>query len=162
MAGVVDPVTNTTTFTKQPDHILVEMELINRQLDDHNNRFTAMERNVSLLSLSVLLSPSAQMQLASPTVAETSEGEATHCFPSRGALLLVRTSTPVAFVSHDRAAPLCVQIGTTLCAIAMPRPPLLPSALTITHTHVAARARVTIASKAGVHFVVTATAKDRT
>jgi hypothetical protein len=74
MAGVVDPPT-TTTFTKQLDRILIEMELINRRLDDHDNHITAMERNVSLLSLLVPSPPSAQLQPASPMVAETSEGE---------------------------------------------------------------------------------------
>jgi hypothetical protein len=52
MVGAVDP-TTTTTFTKQLDRIHVEMELINRRLDDHDNRTAAMERNVSLLSLLV-------------------------------------------------------------------------------------------------------------
>jgi hypothetical protein len=60
MAGVVDPAT-TTTFTKQLDRILVEMELITRRLDDHDNCIAAMERNVSLLSLLVLSPPSAQL-----------------------------------------------------------------------------------------------------
>jgi hypothetical protein len=60
MAYVVDAAT-TTIFTKQLDRILVEMELINRRLDDHDNRIAAMERNVLLLSLSVLSLPSAQM-----------------------------------------------------------------------------------------------------
>jgi hypothetical protein len=95
-------------------------------------------------------------------VAETSEGEATHCFPSRGALLSAHTPAPAACVSHDRVAPAHVQIGTNLCVTAMPRPPPLPSALAVTHTHVAAHARATAASKSHVHSGVTATAKDRT
>jgi hypothetical protein len=46
--------------------------------------------------------------------------------------------------------------------IAIPRQPPLPSALAITHTHVAAHARVTAPSKARGHYSVIATTKEHT
>jgi hypothetical protein len=70
-------------------------------------------------------------------------------------------TTVAAHISHDRDAPVHIQIVTTLHAIAMPRLPPLPSTLAITHTHVAARARVAAASKARVHSGVATTTKDR-
>jgi hypothetical protein len=135
MASAADPVT-TTTFIEQLDHILVEMELINRRLDDHDNCIATMERNVSLQSLLVPSPPSAQLQPVPPAVAETFEGEAAHCFPSRGALLSVGTLALVARVSHDRAALARVQIETTLRVTAMPMPPPHLYALAVTHTRV--------------------------
>jgi hypothetical protein len=54
MAGAVDPAT-TTNLTKQVDLILVELELINRRLDDQ-------ERQVSSLPKAVSLSRNIQMQ----------------------------------------------------------------------------------------------------
>jgi hypothetical protein len=161
MADVTDPAT-TTTFTKQLDRNLVEMELINRRLDDHDNRIAAMEMNVSLLPLLLPSPPSAQLQPVPPAVAEIFEGEAAHCFPLRGALLSAHMPAFVARVSHDRVAPTRVQIGMTLRVTAMPRPSSLPSALAVTHTNAAARAQVAAASKARVHSGVVATAKDRT
>jgi hypothetical protein len=153
MTGTVDPTVTTTI-----DRIMTEIELINLQLDDLDNRIAAMERKVSLLPLS----SSAQMQLAPPTVAETSEGELAHCFPSRSALLSMRTPALPTHVSHGRVAPACAHIRTTLCTATLPRPPSLPSIQAVAHTHVAACAWVAAASKAQEHSCVTAAAKDRT
>jgi hypothetical protein len=63
MAGAVDPAT-TTTFAMQMDCIIVELDLINRQLDIRGHLISEMERRVSLLTRSVPLLPPPHM--ASP------------------------------------------------------------------------------------------------
>jgi hypothetical protein len=50
MAGAVDPAA-TTTFTKQIDRIMAEIELINRRLDCHKTRLMSIEATLGLLPL---------------------------------------------------------------------------------------------------------------
>jgi hypothetical protein len=60
MVDAIDP-TTTISFTKQLDRTLIEMELINQRLEDHDNCIVVTERNMLLLSLSMLSPPSVQM-----------------------------------------------------------------------------------------------------
>jgi hypothetical protein len=50
MAGAVDPAA-TTTFTKQIDRIMAEIELINRCLDCHKTYLMSIEATLGLLPL---------------------------------------------------------------------------------------------------------------